>query len=163
MAGEDLGFRQVGCQHRGAGDELAFQRIDRARFDQRRAAFGDHDRIDDQRHRWGALGNHCGDDFDHRGIVQHPGFQRVGTDVVEHDFDLLADEIGRDRQYAEHPLGILCGQCGDGRHGESAQHRHGLDVGLNTGAAARIRAGDDQHPSVHRYDPDIIRRPAPAI
>ena len=36
------------------------------------------------------------------GVVQHAGLDRVGADIVEHDLDLLADEVGRDRQHAEH-------------------------------------------------------------
>ena len=60
--------------------------------------------IDDERHRGGALRKHRGHRLDHRRIVQHAGLDRIGADIVEHDLDLLADEIGRDRQDAENAL-----------------------------------------------------------
>ncbi len=51
-----------------------------------------------------ALGKHRRDGLDHRRIVQHAGLDRVGADIVEHHLDLLADEVGRDRQDAEDAL-----------------------------------------------------------
>ena len=149
-SGEDFGLRQVGGQHRGARHQKTLQRVDRRRFDQRRAAFRDHDRIEDERHLRRPLGEHRGDGLDHRGIVQHAGLDRVGPDIVEHDLDLLPDEFGRDRQYPENAERVLRRQRRDRRGGETVEHRHGLDVGLNAGAAARIGAGDDQHPPLHR-------------
>ena len=66
-----------------------------------------------------------------------------------------ADEVRRDVEDAEHALGVLRGQRGDGGHGVAAQRRDRLDVGLHAGAAAGIRAGDDQHPPLLRLE----RRP----
>ena len=45
-AAQDFGFRQVRRQHRGARHQQPLQRIDRVGLDQRRAALGDHHRID---------------------------------------------------------------------------------------------------------------------
>ena len=94
---------------------------------------------------------HGGDRLDHRQIVQHAGLDRIGADIVEHDLDLPANEIGRDRQNAEYALGVLRGQRGDRGRRIGVEHRHGLDVGLDAGAAAGIGAGDDQHPAAHCY------------
>ncbi len=105
-------------------------------IDQPGAAFGRHHRIDDERDRRRPLAQHRGQRLDHRGIMQHAGLDRIGADVVEHDLDLLADEIGRDRQDAKDALGILRGQRGDRRRRVGVEHRHRLDVGLNAGAAA---------------------------
>src|SRR3546814_3341362 len=41
---------------------------------------------------------------------------------------------------------ILRGDSGDSGHRMAAQQGHRLDVGLNPGAAARIRSGDDEDP-----------------
>ncbi len=92
---------------------------------------------------------YCGERFDYRGIVQHAGFDRVGADIVEHHLDLLADEFWRDRQHAEDAQGVLRGQRSDRRRCVGTEHRHRLDIGLDAGAAAGIRAGDDQHPPAH--------------
>jgi hypothetical protein len=46
-------------------------------------------------------------------------------------------------------VGVLGGQRGDGGGGIPAQGGDGFDVRLNARAAARIRTGDDQNPSVH--------------
>ena len=64
-------------------------------------------------------------------------------------FDLLADEIRRHRQHAEHAARILGGQGGDRRRGIAAERGDGLDVRLDAGAAAGIGAGDDEDPSLH--------------
>ena len=94
--------------------------------------------------------------------MQHAGLDRVGADVVEHDFHLPADEIWGDRQHAENALGVLRGQRGDRRRGERVEHRHRLDVGLDAGAAAGIRAGDDQNPPLHDWGLRVILPPEPA-
>ena len=138
------------------------QRIDCARFDQRRAALGHHHRIKHQRHCGGALGQDGGDRLDHGGIVQHAGLDRVGTDILEHDLHLPADEVGRDRQDAEYTLGVLGCQRGDSRRRKGVEHRHGLDVCLDAGAAAGIRAGDDQNPPLHDWGLRVILPPEPA-
>ena len=70
-------------------------------FDQWRAAFGDHDRIEHERHLRRLLNECRGDGLDNGGIVQHTGLDRIGPDIIEHDFDLLPNEFGRDRQYPE--------------------------------------------------------------
>ena len=48
------------------------------------------------------------------------------------------------------PAGVLGGERGDGRRGIAAEGGDGLDVGLDTGAAAGVRAGDDQDAARHR-------------
>jgi len=50
---------------------------------------------------------------------------------------------------AENPFRVLRSQRGYCRRRIGVEHRHGLDVGLDTGAAAGIGAGNDQHPAAH--------------
>ena len=167
MTGEDLGLGQVRGQHRGLRHQQALQGADRAFLDQRRATLRDHDRIEDERDTRGALGDDRRDGLDDGRVVQHAGLQRISAKIVEHDLDLLPDEIGRDRQDAEHACCVLRGQRRHGGHRKAAEHRHGFDVRLDAGAAAGIRAGDDQYPPVHpgfiAASTGIIPRPAPAI
>ena len=63
------------------------------------------------------------------------------------DRDLLAHEIRRDRLDAVDAARVLCGQRGDRGRGVAAERGDRLDVGLDAGPAARVRAGDDQHPA----------------
>src|SRR3546814_20157142 len=70
----------------------------------------------------------------------------VGADVADHQFHLLADERRRHLVDAEHALGVLRGQRGNGGHGVAAEGGYRLDVGLAAGAAAGIRAGPDPDP-----------------
>ena len=113
------------------------------------AAFGDHHRIDDQRHARRMLPEGGGHGGDHLGAVQHAGLQRIGADVGQHDLDLLGDEGGLDRHDAMHALGILGGQSGDRGGGEGAHGGDRLDVGLDPGPAAGVGTGDDQDAAFH--------------
>ena len=115
---------------------MLFQCGDRIGVDQSGAAFSRHDRIDNERDSLRALAQHRGQGLDDRGIMQHAGLDRVGADIVEHDLDLLTDKIGRDRQHAENPFGVLRRQSGYRGCRVTAEHRDGLDVGLDSGAAA---------------------------
>ena len=148
---QNFSFRQIRGEYFGAGDQQLLQPIERDGIDQPCAALGDHDGIDDERDAGGAFAQRGGNRLDDQQIVQHACLDCIGPDVVEHDLDLLANKIGRDRQNAEDALGVLRSQRGDRRRRIGIEHRHGLDVGLDTGAAAGIRAGDDQYPAAHGY------------
>src|SRR5579863_1293454 len=138
--------------------ETALQGLDRVTLDKRRSTLRDHDRVEHQRQCRRALLKHRGDGLDHRGVVQHAGLDRVGADIIEHDLHLLTDEGRIDRQDAVNTLGVLRGQRRDGGRSESAEYRHGLDVGLNTGTAAGVGTGDNQNSAVH----SAAWEPAPA-
>src|SRR6202048_4687970 len=135
----------------GAGNQQVLQPVERGGIDQPGAALGDHDRVDHDRDAAGSLAQNRGDGFDDRQIVQHAGLDRIGADVVEHDLDLPPNKLGWDRQNPEYALGVLRSQRGYRGGGVGVEHRHGLNVGLDAGAAAGIGTGDDQHPAVHGY------------
>ena len=83
------------------------------------------------------------------------------------DVDLLQHQLGRHRQHGVDAERVLGGDRGDRGHRVAAEHRHGLDVGLDAGAAAGIGAGDDQDPRRHGLNlrapsrRDIVRAAAP--
>ena len=68
-----------------------------------------------------------------------------GTDGIE----LLRQKLRRGVKNGGNAGGVLCGQGGNGAHGKHAVGGHGLDIGLNSGAAAGITAGNGQC-SFHR-------------
>jgi hypothetical protein len=106
------------------------------------AALGHHDRVDDH---GGVRGiQDGGDALDRLGGAQHPGLDGVGADVVQHRPRLLFDQVERQGEDAGDAQRILHGDGRDGGRRIGAQHGHGLDVGLDPGPAARVRAGDDQ-------------------
>jgi hypothetical protein len=80
--------------------------------------------------------------------ADHPDLDRIDADVL--DATLLATasicaitiSVGTgSRPHAER---VLRGDRGDRGHRMTAEHRDRLDIGLNTGAAARIRPGNRQ-------------------
>jgi hypothetical protein len=80
--------------------------------------------------------------------MQHTGFDRIGTDVAEAEFDLLGNEIVRYRVNAKYAMGVLRGERGDRRHRIAAHTGDGFDVALNARPAAGIGAGDDEDATV---------------
>ena len=109
----------------------------------------DHDRIDDQRHGRRQLLDRIAGDFDDAVIQKHAGLDAIGADIAEHALDLAFHEIRRHGQDALNADGVLRGERGDRRRRIGAERRHRFDIRLDAGAAARIRAGDDQHAAVH--------------
>jgi hypothetical protein len=64
---------------------------------------------------------------------------------------LHADKPGICRQNAAHAEGILCGQGGEHGAAMHAEDMKGAQVGLNSGVAAAVAAGDGQrHDTAHR-------------
>jgi Kef-type K+ transport system membrane component KefB len=57
---------------------------------------------------------------------------------------LLRQKLRRGIKNGGHAGGVLCRQGGNGAHGKHAVGGHGLDIGLNSGAAAGITAGNGQ-------------------
>ena len=58
--------------------------------------------------------------------------------------DLGEDHFGRHRMDGAHAQRVLSGDRGDRGHRVAAEHGDGLDVGLDPGAAAGIRSGNDE-------------------
>ena len=145
--GQRLGLGDVRGYHRGQGKQPPHQRLMGRIIEQLVTALGDHHRIDHQRQAGRLFLQHPGDRLDRLEFAQHSGLDGIGADVVEHQGDLLGNEIAGHVDHPEHALGVLGGQGGDGGRRIAAERRHRLDIGLNAGPAARIRAGDDQDPA----------------
>ena len=76
-------------------------------------------------------------------VVQHAGLDRIGAEVLAAPRAICwRMKSGGTPHHAMHARRVLRGQRGDRGHGEAAQRGHRLDVGLDAGAAAGIRAGE---------------------
>ena len=61
--------------------------------------------------------------------------------------------------HAKHALRVLHGDRRHRRHGVTAERGDGLDVGLDAGAAAGIRTGDDEDTALRfGHIPDMAER-----
>ena len=78
--------------------------------------------------------------------AEHADLDGVDADVVDHRPDLLDDHLARNRIHGGHRHRVLSGDRGDGRHPVHPAARERLEVRLNAGAAAGIRAGDGEDP-----------------
>ena len=74
----------------------------------------------------------------------HADLDGVRVDVGKNGVDLLRQKFRGGFKNAGNTGGVLGGQGGDGAHGIHAVGGHGLDIGLNAGAAAGIAAGNGQ-------------------
>src|SRR6185369_7198729 len=150
---QPIELRKVGS--RDCGDvHQSPERGDRRIIGERRAAGRDHDGIEDDRKArllglqpFEALGDLLGG----KGATDHPDLYRIDSDVTDNRFDLREDHLGRDRMNGTDTDSVLRSDGGDRSHRVTAKHGDGLDVGLNPGASARIRAGDNQDPSRRRH------------
>jgi hypothetical protein len=140
---QDLGLAHVGGDHCRLGQEGLQVQALRLGLEQAVAAGGDHHRVDDEPGQ-PAGRREVGDGVDDVGRREHARFHRSDGEVVEHGVDLRDDEIGGHRMYTADPSGVLGGQRGDGGGAEDAERGEGLQVGLDAGAAAGVRAGNGQ-------------------
>ncbi|SDI33769.1 hypothetical protein SAMN04488026_100242 [Aliiruegeria lutimaris] len=69
------------------------------------------------------------------GIGNHADFDRVNVDIVEHQPDLLIDELSRHNVDAGDTLRVLRRQRGDCRHSIDAARRERLQIRLDARAA----------------------------
>ena len=69
-------------------------------------------------------------------------FYRVGRDIRKNTVDLLLKEGRRHPHRRLHSGRVLRGQRGDRCHRVHAVHGHGLQVRLDTGAAAAVASGN---------------------
>ena len=108
------------------------------------AALGDHHRVDDDRR----LADQR-ERLDHRvdGLrgPQHPDLDRVDADVFGDRAHLGDDHLRRDRLDRLDPDRVLRRDRGDRGHPVHAAARERLQVRLDAGAAAGVRAGDREH------------------
>ena len=77
-----------------------------------------------------------------RRVAEHPDLHGVDADVLGHRADLRDDHRRARRLHRVDADGVLRGQRGDRRHPVDAAARERLQVGLDAGAAAGVRAGD---------------------
>ena len=140
-ARERFGLGEVRRGERGEREQAVAQRGDRVVRQELRAARGDHDGIDDFG-KGRLAGETRGDRLDDGRRGEHAGLERAdrvgGQDRVE-----LRDDEGRGRHFdGVDAGGILRGERGDRGAGVEAERVEGADVGLQTGVAAAVAAGD---------------------
>ena len=114
--------------------------------EQPRAALGDHHRVEHHRRARHEV-ERPAHGLDRLGGPEHPDLDRVDADVLGDRADLLDDQppagagsTARDRHR------VLRRDRGDRGHPVHAAARERLEVGLDAGAAAGVRAGDREHP-----------------
>ena len=78
------------------------------------------------------------------GGAEHPDLDRVDADVREHRAHLREHDLRRDRMDGGDADRVLRGDRGDRARAVHAAARERLQVGLDAGAAAGVRAGDRQ-------------------
>ena len=119
-------------------------------------AGGDHHRVQD--HDGGAhLFQPDADGVDHGGVTEHADLDGVDADVVADGVQLRREERRRGNVDGAHALGVLRCQGGDGGHAVAAVRRDALQVGLDSGPAGGIGAGDGQHTGNARRAPAETR------
>src|SRR5690606_23632185 len=136
--------------------QVRLQRVDRFPEQERRAALGKHDRVDDELPDAVPL-ERVRDSLRQLRRIEHPGLDRVRSDIEHYRIDLLDDGVDRHRIYPVDADAVLRGNRRYGRHAEYAELLHRLQVRLYAGAAAGIRSGDRQRPGKR----DRPRRPVP--
>ena len=135
------GFRQIGRDDQRARNEHALEHVDRFRIEQPVAGGRDHHRVEHHVLRLPAVEPGC-HRLDHRRLREHADLHRPHVEIGEHRIDLRRDEIRRHVVDAGDALGVLRGQRGDDAGAIDAERGEGLQVGLDAGAAAGIRAGN---------------------
>jgi hypothetical protein len=139
--GEDLRLVKVRRHHVGQGEQLGHQGLARVGLEERITGLGDHHRIEDDTPLSvgaQALGHRADDG--RRG--EHADLHRIGAEVVQHHVDLLGHERGLHVDNAVNAHGVLGGERGDDGHAEHAKGAERLQIRLDAGTAAGVRAGD---------------------
>ena len=141
---QDPRFRQVRCHHGHEWQESVSQRVERLLVEQPRAALGDHHGVEDD----GRLRNQAergGDGPDRLGRAEHADLDGVDADVGGDGAHLLRDGLRRQRVDGRDAGRVLRRDRRDRGHSVDPAAGEGLQVGLNAGAAAGVRAGDRQN------------------
>ena len=141
-ADECLGFMEVRRHHGGEWKKTRHECFDSVGLEESRAGAREHDRIDDEgkvppvekvRH-----------GFDDGAGEEHSRLCGVHADVVVDRGELRADEIHRELVHGGHAGCVLRRQRHDRGGPEAARGREGLQVGLDPGSAAGVRASNRQ-------------------
>ena len=142
-AGEDLCLRDVRGEHLGHGQQLFGQSLHGVVPQQLGAGGGHHHGVHHDMLCIVSL-ELFGNDADQLRRGHHADLDGIGVDIGEDGVDLLAKELRGGLKDIGDAGGVLGREGGDGAHGKHAVHRHGFDVGLNSGAAAGVTASDCQ-------------------
>ena len=141
--GEGRRLVKVRRHHVGQGEQLGHQGLARVGLEEGIAGLGDHHRIEDDAPLpvgAQALGHRADD----RRRGEHADLHRIGAEVVQHHVDLLGHERGLHVDDAVDAHGVLGGERGDDGHAEHAKGAEGLQIRLDAGTPAGVRAGDGQ-------------------
>ena len=155
-------FRQVRGHDRGQRNDPRPERFDGVDSKKRVAVFGDEDRVDDEVSNAGLL-DRSGDRQNDLGRGEHPRLGGVDPDVGGYRKDLRGDDVGRNIGDPAHSGGVLDGHRRDGAHAPHADGRERLQVGLDAGSPARVRAGNGQRPCGRRPLSRRVRQSGPTL
>ena len=134
---------EVGCDERGLGHQLGADDSDHIPLEERIARSCHHYRVENVVAKLVVAdggGNYGGDG----GGAQHAGFCRRRGKVLNHRIYLGAHQIGRNGFPLADPARVLRSNGSDRRRPEHAKPLKCFQVGLNSGAAARIRTGNGE-------------------
>jgi hypothetical protein len=127
------------------------ERGDRRIVRQRRAAARDHDGVEHHGH--GELGELVGERQRRARRTDHPDLDRIDADIAHHCVHLRDHHVGGHRVHGADAERVLRGDRSDRGHRVAAEHRDGLDIGLDASAATRIGTGNDQDTRRHTIPP----------
>ena len=137
------GLVEVGGGDAGEGQQLLADGLQGVRLKQDGARCGDHDRIHDER--WAAAGlPGFHKDTNEVGIPQHAGLGGARREFRKEGVELGLEEVGGDGLDGLDAGWALCGETGDGGDAMDLEGMEGLEVGLDAGAASRVRSGDGE-------------------
>ena len=151
---EDAGLLQVRRHDRREWEESLHEHGDGVVPQKPRARACNHRRIHDE---WDATRlEELADRLDDRGAEEHAGLRCIDADVVEHGFELGSYELGRHLVNRRHATGVLRGQRDDRTHPVAAETCERLQVSLDPGSAARVRACDREAAGDHWPEASIV-------
>src|SRR5438034_370391 len=142
------GLRQVRREDERARDERALERFDCVGGKKLVAGGCDHDRIEHDFVLPPAL-EPGRDRFDDDALGDHPDLDRADIEIGKNRVHLRGDELRRHVVDRAHALGVLRRERGDDRGAVDAERRERLEISLDAGATARIRAGDGERDRRH--------------
>ena len=146
---ENFGLGNIRRNDRGAQNQTRREGLQGIFFQQPVAALGDEYRIDDQGNIRSLCIDHIGHSFNDIVAVQHAHLDAINSYIIEHHVHLSRHHIDGHRLNLGDGFGILRGQDSNRSPAIAAERGDRLHIGLNTGAAAGIRPGDDKDAAFH--------------
>ena len=144
-SGQRARLVEVGGHDVGEGQQPSVNGSDGVLRQQGAAALGDHDRIDDEVGE-AELFQQIAQPVDQRRGGEHARLDRVDADVGAHAAQLRLDEVEGELMCGLDAERVLGGDRGHHRHAEDTEGGEGLEIGLDTGAAPAVGAGDGERP-----------------